>query len=114
MDDEELVRSGTAEMLIDAGYVVQQASSGYQALALLRDGLDVAILITDYAMPGMTGVQLASEAVQLRPALPVLMITGFASLNDHTVIDLPRLSKPFRQVELADVLADLLDKSQQH
>ena len=114
VDDEELVRSGTAEMLIDAGYVVRQASSGHQALALLRDGLDVAILITDYAMPGMTGAQLASEAAQLRPALPVLVITGFASLNDDTVVDLPRLSKPFRQVELADVLADLLEKSAQH
>lgn len=114
VDDEELVRSGTAEMLIDAGYLVRQASSGHQALALLRDGLDVAVLITDYAMPGMTGAQLASEAVQLRPALPVLVITGFASLNDNTVIDLPRLSKPFRQVELADVLADLLEKSEQH
>ena len=114
VDDEELVRSGTAEMLIDAGYVVRQASSGHQALALLRDGLDVAILITDYVMPGMTGAQLASEAAQLRPALPVLVITGFASLNDHTVVDLPRLSKPFRQVELADVLADLLEKSPPH
>lgn len=113
VDDEELVRSGTAEMLIDAGYQVRQAASGHQALALLREGLDVAVLITDYAMPGMSGLQLADEAMQLRPALPVLMITGFASLNDHSVIKLPRLSKPFRQIELADALADLLERSKQ-
>ena len=112
VDDEELVRSGTADMLSDAGYVVRQASSGHEALALLRAGLDVAVLVTDYAMPGMSGTQLASEAVQLRPALPVLMITGFASLNDDTVAELPRLSKPFRQHDIADVLADLLEKSQ--
>jgi CheY-like chemotaxis protein len=110
VDDEELVRSGTAEMLTDAGYDVRQASSGYQALALLREGLQVQALVTDYAMPGMTGVQLASEATRLRPALPVLMITGFASFNDDTVFDLPRLSKPFRQIELADALADLLEQ----
>ncbi|WP_109127344.1 ATP-binding protein [Dyella sp. C11] len=109
VDDEELVRSGTADMLADAGYVVHQASSGRQALSMLREGLQVDALVTDYAMPGMTGTQLARESVQLRPGLPVLMITGFASLNDHAVIDLPRLSKPFRQMDLADALADLLE-----
>lgn len=110
VDDEELVRTGTADMLADAGYVVQQASSARQALALLGDGLQVAALITDYAMPGMTGAQLASEVARLRPALPVLMITGFASLHDGMVSDLPRLAKPFRQAELCDALADLLER----
>lgn len=111
VDDEELVRAGTAEMLSDAGYVVRQASSGRQALSLLRDGLQVEALVTDYAMPGMTGAQLAREAALLRPRLPVLMITGFASLNDQSIIDLPRLPKPFRQNELTDALADLLERA---
>ncbi|HET6555330.1 MAG TPA: ATP-binding protein [Dyella sp.] len=108
VDDEELVRAGTAEMLSDAGYVVRQASSGRQALAMLADGLHVDALVTDYAMPGMTGAQLASEVSRLHPGLPVLMITGFASLQDHFISDLPRLAKPFRQTELADALAGLL------
>jgi CheY-like chemotaxis protein len=112
VDDEELVRSGTAEMLIDAGYVVRQASSGRQALAMLREGLHVDALITDYAMPGMTGAQLAHETTRLIPDLPVLMITGFASLNDHSIVDLPRLPKPFRQADLTDALADLLERKQ--
>lgn len=108
VDDEELVRAGTAEMLAHAGYVVRQAASGHQALAMLKDGLVIEALITDYAMPGMTGAELAREAVRLRPALPVLMITGFASLKDRISSDLPRLSKPFRQIELTDALAELL------
>jgi CheY-like chemotaxis protein len=110
VDDEELVRAGTADMLADAGYVVRQASSARQALALLEEGLQVEALITDYAMPGMTGAELAREVARLRPALPVLMITGFASLNDRMVSDLPRLAKPFRQVDLCDALADLLER----
>lgn len=111
VDDEELVRAGTAEMLMDAGYIVYQASSGHQALGMLREGLEIDALITDYAMPGMTGVELAQEVSRLRPTLPALMITGFASLKDRISSDLPRLAKPFRQHELADALAELLEKA---
>src|SRR6185369_13469337 len=55
VDDEELVRIGTADMLAEAGYTVTQASSGYRALRLLDEGLEVDVLVTDFAMPGMTG-----------------------------------------------------------
>lgn len=110
VDDEELVRAGTAEMLMDSGYIVHQASSGHQALAMLRDGLQVKALITDYAMPGMTGIELAREAARLRPALAILLITGFASLDDGSIGDLPRLPKPFRQAELMETLSELLQQ----
>ena len=76
VDDEELVRAGTADMLSGADYSVTQASSGYQALELLRSGHPTEVLIADYAMPGMTGVDLAHEARALRPGLRVLLITG--------------------------------------
>ena len=77
VDDEELLRLGTADMLAEAGYMVTQASSGYRALRLLEDGLGVDVLVTDFAMPGMTGVELAQEALTLRPNLQVLLITGY-------------------------------------
>ena len=111
VDDEELVRRGTAEMLADAGYVVQQAASGHEALALLAKDPQLKLLITDYAMPGMTGIELAQHASQLRPALPVLMITGFADMDGHTIGELPRLAKPFRQTELVDAIASLLKQT---
>ena len=112
VDDEELVRSGTAEMLSDAGYTVLQASSGYEAIAILSKHRDIKALITDYAMPGMTGAELARQAAKLNDALPVLMITGFASTDGKFSIDIPRLSKPFGQTELVEAVGKLLERTQ--
>ena len=110
VDDEELVRLGAAEMLMEAGYVVRQAASGWEALSILRDDDGIGILITDYAMPGMTGIELVRQAAALRPRLPVLLITGFASMQE-TDDSVPRLPKPFRMGELIDMVASLLESA---
>ena len=65
-------------------------------------------MITDYAMPGMTGLQLAEEARRLRPDLPILLATGYADLPSHSDLELPRLSKPYQQRQLAEQIAHLL------
>jgi CheY-like chemotaxis protein/two-component sensor histidine kinase len=109
VDDEELVRAGVADMLVDAGYRVVEADSGDAALQLVQEGPLQDGLVTDYAMPGMTGAELAREIRKLRPDLPVLMITGYATLSDPGAEGLPRLAKPFRQSELALHLAMVLD-----
>ena len=108
VDDEELVRVGTADMLAEAGYTVTEASSGYRALRLIEDGLEFDALVTDFAMPGMTGVELAQEALALRPDLQVLLITGYDTGTQHLTVGLPRLAKPFRQADLVEAVADLL------
>jgi CheY-like chemotaxis protein len=99
VDDEDLVRASTAEMLTDMGYVVVQESSAESALRALSEGLAPSILVTDHLMPGMTGTQLARAARGMLPQLPVLIISGYAELEGITS-DLPRLTKPFRQAEL--------------
>jgi signal transduction histidine kinase len=109
VDDEELVRVGTAEMLTDLGYSVVQASSGVAALAVLRDGeADVDVLVTDHLMPGMSGAELVREARSLLPKLPALLVTGYTNLT-HGEAEIPRLAKPFRQAELAARVAGLLE-----
>ena len=108
VDDEELVRHGTAEMLADMGHEIVQAGSGAQALRLLRaDHYDA--LVSDYLMPGMTGMGLAAEARLIVPGLPVLLISGFADVTDGDNGDIPRLAKPFRQGELAGALAQAVE-----
>jgi CheY-like chemotaxis protein len=106
--DEELVREGTADMLVDLGYSVVQAGSGAQASEMMRTGLRPDLLITDYAMPSMTGVELARNVRSRAPHMPVLLITGYANLSDDEAARLPRHAKPFRQADLAAAIAELL------
>jgi signal transduction histidine kinase len=108
VDDEELVREGTAEMLRDIGYHLLTAASGGEALSLLRgdDGID--LVISDYLMPGMNGVDLIQRARAIAPEVPALLITGYSNIASGPGADLPRLAKPFRQVDLAARVAELL------
>jgi CheY-like chemotaxis protein/two-component sensor histidine kinase len=107
VDDEALVRMSTADMLEDLGFEVLEAASAEDALALVRDGASVDLLVTDHLMPGMSGADLARELRPLRPGLPVLIVSGYAEL-EGLAPDLPRLVKPFRARELAERVAALL------
>jgi CheY-like chemotaxis protein len=108
VDDEDLVRNGTADMLRDIGYDVICAGSGSEALSILRSGGDIDLVITDYLMPGLDGVELAHEVRDAAPHIPVLLITGYSTIASGRGALLPRLAKPFRQVELAARVSDLL------
>ena len=108
VDDDFLISLSTASLLEDLGHTVIKASSGADALAVLRGGQTIDLMITDYAMPGMTGLQLAEEARRLRPGLPILLATGYADLPASSTLELPRLSKPYQQRQLAEQIAHLL------
>ena len=107
VDDDSLVSTGTTAMLEDLGHTVLEASSALQALKWLEAGRKVDLVITDHAMPDMTGMDLARRLRDLRPELKVILATGYADLpiGDGTTLDLPRLSKPFLQVDLARMIA---------
>jgi signal transduction histidine kinase/CheY-like chemotaxis protein len=108
VDDEDIVRSATADMLTDTGYCVVQANSGAEALRLLREGLRMDVLVTDYLMPGMNGVQLAHHARTLAPMAATLLISGYSNIAEGPGSELPRLAKPFRQADLSRAVAQLL------
>ena len=99
VDDDDLVLTNTAGMLETMGHTVFQAGSGREALHMLEQGR-IDLVVTDHAMPGMTGAQLADAIEQAYPDLPVLIITGYAELPADASRRL-RLDKPFRQAELA-------------
>ena len=107
VDDEQLVRIATGEMLRELGHDVVEASSGADALAKLRAG-SFDIVVTDYKMPRMNGAELAQHARAIHPGLPVLLITGYTGSTGDAP-DLPRLDKPFRREELAILIARLVD-----
>jgi signal transduction histidine kinase len=94
VDDEDLVRQNTAAMLNELGHEVIDADSGKAGLALLRaERFD--LLVTDYLMPEMSGLDLAREARRIRAGQPVVMISGFADLGNDSAADVARLAKPF-------------------
>ena len=107
VDDDSLVSTGTAAMLEDLGHTVVEASSALQALKWLEDGRRVDLVITDHAMPDMTGMELARRLRDIRPELKVILATGYADLPSAggLTLDLPRLSKPFLQEDLARMIA---------
>jgi signal transduction histidine kinase/CheY-like chemotaxis protein len=106
VDDEDLVRVSTAEMLSDLGYAVVEARSGEEALQLLDSGLAPDLVITDHLMPGISGVELARTVRIQLPAARVLVVSGYAEV-DGLPAEIPRLAKPFRRGELVAAIADL-------
>jgi signal transduction histidine kinase len=111
VDDEPLVALLTASMLEDLGHHSQVVPSGSSALSILRADKDINAVITDYAMPDMTGAELAAQIRRLRPDLPIILATGYADFPNNTAQDLPRLSKPFGAHELASILTTLHQRS---
>jgi signal transduction histidine kinase/CheY-like chemotaxis protein len=108
VDDDFLISLSTAALLEDLGHDVIKASSGAAALDVLKSGKPIDLLITDYAMPGMTGLQLAETVRKLRPDLPILLATGYADLPARAKVELPRLSKPYQQKQLAERITSLV------
>jgi PAS domain S-box-containing protein len=111
VDDDPLVARSTVQMLEDLGHVVTEAHSGRRALEVLASGQAVDVLVTDHAMPGMTGVELAVAAQEKCPQLPVLLVTGYADLPASKLARWPRLAKPFQQAQLQSAIELLLRDS---
>ncbi|WP_284507409.1 hybrid sensor histidine kinase/response regulator [Caballeronia sp. ATUFL_M2_KS44] len=100
VDDDPLIASSTAFLLEDLGHEVVEVHSGVAALDVLHNGKHIDLILTDYSMPRMTGLELAHAARGLRPSLPVVIATGYAELPegaDHTI---PRIRKPYLQEQL--------------
>ena len=105
VDDDSAVREVTAGILADLGYGVVEAGSGGAALDLLEREAGIDVLLLDFAMPGMNGAELAREARNRRPNVPILFVTGYA---DTAALDQAGedgiLRKPYVERELAEKL----------
>ena len=106
VDDEDIVRASTADMLEELGYEVLEADSGEAGMALIAQGAAPDLLVTDHLMSGMSGVELALALRAVSPTLPVLIVSGYADVEELSP-GLPRLAKPFKSADLAARLAQL-------
>jgi len=107
VDDDEIVRVATAEMVRGLGHAVIEATGGAEALGKLAAGLQVDAIVTDYKMPRLNGAELARRVRKMRPDLPVLIITGYMGVTED-ISEFPRLPKPFNQADIAGALAGLV------
>ena len=98
VDDNSDVRAVTGEILTDGGHEVTTAAGGAEALAIVeRDPDAFDLVLTDYAMPLVSGLEVIRLVRNLRPTLPALLVTGYADLESlsNRPDDIAVLSKPF-------------------
>jgi CheY-like chemotaxis protein len=103
VDDDQAVRMLMVEMLSDLGHQAVAVEGGAAALAQLSTAATFDLLLVDFAMPGMNGAEVASEALRLRPRLPVLFVTGYADadvLKSWIQLGYRTLNKPFGTADL--------------
>ena len=102
VDDDQLVMAGTSAMIEDLGHESIEAHSAEEALTKLTSGAAIDVVITDHAMPVMTGLQLAACIQERFPGLPIILATGYAELpTDPANMGLLKLSKPCTQQDIA-------------
>ena len=109
VDDHAHVRSTTAAVLSDFGHKVVEAADGTDALRVLREDCGFDLLITDYAMPHLSGTDLLRAAQEICPEVPALIVTGYAEAE--AIRDRPQhveiLQKPFTPEALEGAIAQL-------
>lgn len=114
VDDVADVLVTAGAFLAKEGFAVQKAPNGDEALSLIASDAKIDVLVTDFAMPGLSGVELIAQAAQIRPNLRSIVITGYpnadglAELPPNTTI----LAKPFRRTALIARIKSLLEEVQ--
>ena len=109
VDDDTLVMTGISAMIEDLGHTAIEAHSGAEAVAKLASGVEIDVVLTDHAMPAMTGLQLARYIRESYPELPVILATGYAEIpGDAASLGIPRLAKPCNQYEIAMAIQSAL------
>src|SRR5665213_1282185 len=106
VDDDTLVLMNTHSMLEDLGHIAVSVSSGREALDVLRRRKDVDLVVTDHAMPQMTGLALADAIRKEWADLPVILATGYAEMEGGSVAGWQKLSKQFTEAELDQAIRD--------
>jgi CheY-like chemotaxis protein len=107
VEDDPLVAITAASMLESLGHQVRMASTGKEALTVLQGESRIDLVITDHAMPHMTGSQLADQIRGLRPNLSIILATGYAELPLPEESGLPRLCKPYRLEDLISLMDEV-------
>jgi two-component system response regulator AtoC len=83
VDDEKEARRTFSEVLSDMGYNVIDKPDGLSALSLIRQGVPIDLVITDYRMPDMNGLDLVMTLRKILPSIPVIMMTAHGDIENY-------------------------------
>jgi signal transduction histidine kinase/CHASE3 domain sensor protein/DNA-binding response OmpR family regulator len=104
VEDVALIRMTTVDMLEEIGCDTSEASSGEDALEILRNDLEISVLLTDLGLPGMSGQQLIAEVLKIRPDIKILVASGSEIENGAIPPKTMMLMKPFDIEQLRKAL----------
>ncbi|HEY4123679.1 MAG TPA: CHASE3 domain-containing protein [Rhizomicrobium sp.] len=105
VEDVDLIRMTTLEMLEELGIPTVEAGDGISALALLEGDPDISILLTDLGLPGMTGHELVAEVRKRRPDVRIVVATGYSTeRKEGTLEGVTTLIKPFDLGQLREAM----------
>lgn len=108
VDDDPLILMDLADQVRQLGYVALEAHSGAEALKALRSGPAPDALITDQAMPGMTGAELAHAVREQLPGLPVLICSGYGDMPEEAPQGCRQIGKPIDPLVLETRLREMV------
>ncbi len=114
VEDEDMVRAVAERALTRAGYTVTIASDGDEGLEIVASGAEFDVIVSDVVMPAMDGPTMIREVRKLRPAMPVLFMSGYAEeqLRDQIgIADVHFLPKPFSVQQISDKVGAVLASS---
>jgi signal transduction histidine kinase/CheY-like chemotaxis protein len=106
VEDVALIRMTTVDMVEQIGFATAEAADGAEALAILENDPAITVLLTDLGLPGMSGRQLVGEVRRQRPALKIIVASGYSTEADDFGDDgIVRLTKPYDLAQLTRALA---------
>src|SRR3981081_2904962 len=109
VDDDKAVLKSTVRMLDCLGYQTASAESGTEALRVLASNQEIDLVLADFAMPEMSGGELAKVICAMRPTLPVILITGYSDVDVLKEFnDLRIILKPFTEDDLVNTISAAL------
>lgn len=106
VEDDPDVRRVVRQQLVDFGHPVIEAENGVQAIEMIEQIADIAIVVSDVIMPGgINGRQLADRVLRDHPQMRILLMSGYTDeTGDAVASELPVLAKPFARQDLARAL----------